>query len=276
MNKDVIGRRASRRRPSRKSGLILAGLTTLGLAVAGCQGSTDVQTQIPALPPGAQHAGYVTNLVLTNPSEGVDAGRQEVDAATGESRIVGGMGVYVQNCARCHGGTGKPPAGSPGTPDLSDPVFSWTKTPQDFFRDLLSSPAHQQSGTSNLDRQELWNSVFYAWSLHSTVDDVVQGGLVFGRYCSVCHGTKGLGDGNLSGDLNPRPRRFTDFPWMVDKTDQRLYISISDGRPPSAMPAWKEALSPTQRIRIINYLRQFTYRYPADIQKKMSEQPPAT
>ena len=263
------------------------GAALLGMALAGCQGYMPVQTPIAPLPSGAS---YVSSVTLTGPSAQVDAGKFDVNPLTGKKEIMpagSGMDVWTKDCVSCHAMDGKPSQAGNGAPDLTDPLFSWTKTPQEFFRDLLTSPAHTRAmlsvpgqgrtvSVSQLDRQMLWNATFYAWSLHSTPNDVVDGGFVYGRYCGVCHGTKGMGDGNLSGNLNPSPRRFTDFTWMVDKTDQRLYISISDGRPPSAMPAWKSTLSPTQRIHIINYLRAFTYKYPVDLQKKMAEQPPAS
>jgi mono/diheme cytochrome c family protein len=231
-------------------------------ALTGCQSSVGVETKIPPLPTGSK--SYVANVVFTGPSAQVDAGARDTPA------VGSGVLVYGAKCASCHGKNGD----AIKDHDLSDPVFCWTLTPQEFFKDLLDSPEHVNAQVNVLDRQELWNSVFYVWTLHSKTEDVVTGGLTFGKYCSVCHGTKGLGDGNLSVDLNPTPRRFTDFAWMVDKTDQRLYVSISDGRPPSAMPAWKALLSPTQRIQIINYLRAFTYKYPENLQKRMAEVPP--
>ncbi len=258
-------------------GLCLAPAVAL---LSGCQGPIAVQTNIEPITStsdSTQGREAAEAEVIQGPSARVDAGRLQLDPLHPGSTVLiiapehSGMDVFTKNCQSCHTLKGKPAA--PQVPDLTDPVFSWTKTPQDFFRDLRSSPAHAQR-LSKLTAQEIWNSVFYTWSLHSKLSDVVAGGLTFNRYCSVCHGTKGLGDGNLSNDLNPMPRRFTDFAWMVDKTDQRFYISLQDGRPPSAMPSWKGALSPTQMIQIINYLRTFDYNYPEDLQKRMAEAPP--
>jgi mono/diheme cytochrome c family protein len=244
------------------------------LAAVGCQNNVPVQTRINAMPDTA--SGSVRTVENTLPSSEVDAGRPALDPATGKTVPPPGSGsaVWASNCIKCHGAAGKPVVA--GAPDLSDPVWCWTRTPKEFFSSLETSPAHTgPNGVVGMDRQSLWNATYYAWTLHSSVSDVVQGGALFGRYCSVCHGTKGRGDGNLVPDINPRPRVFVEFGWMVDKTDQRLYISISDGRPPSAMPGWKTILSPTQRIQIINYIRQFTYKHPEDIGKKMAELPPA-
>lgn len=249
------------------------------MALSGCQPVATQSNIAPLSPAPASSQGKeaAEAEVITGPSARVDAGRYQLDALHPESKIPvifpkdSGLDVYTHNCVSCHTLRGK--AAAPGAPDLTDPVYSWTRTPQDYFRDLRNSPAHA-ARLSKLTAQEVWNAVFYTWSLHSKLSDVVTGGLTFNRYCSVCHGTKGLGDGNLSNDLNPTPRRFTDFAWMVDKTDQRFYISIQDGRPPSAMPSWKGALSPTQMIQIINYLRTFDYIYPEDLQKRMAEAPP--
>ena len=263
----------------RQTALACAALAMSGAlagVLAGC-GPVPVQTHISPLPPGQQRQStYIASALTLMPSAEVDAGRMATDPITGKTAPEGGLLVYQQNCASCHGQDGK--GAGPGVPNLTDPVFTWKLTPQELYRDLLTSDAHvgRAQLPTRLDRQQLWDALYYTWTLHTTDKDVVQGGSTFRNNCSVCHGTKGRGDGNLAEGINPPPRRFVDFAWMVDKTDQRLYISISDGRPPSAMPAWKGLLSPTQRIQIIQYLRQFTYRYPADIGKAMAEQPPAS
>ncbi|HET6386224.1 MAG TPA: c-type cytochrome [Armatimonadota bacterium] len=278
--------------------IVVLGMAPAALLAAGCQPSINNATSIPPLPPLEQTQGpaYVVNTVLAAPSSQVDAGRDETDPITKIKAPTFGKATYEADCQSCHGIAGKPTR--PGIPDLSDPVFTWTKTPQEFYKDMYEPAATDAAhwGHSNVlkavirstsenknlaasatpPQQSLWNAVFYCWTFHSTPQALVQGGLTFGRYCSVCHGTKGLGDGNLANSINPPPRAFNDFGWMVDKTDQRFYISISDGRPPAAMPAWKEELSPTQRIEIINYIRAFTYNYPANIQKLIAEQPPQT
>ncbi len=113
-------------------------------------------------------------------------------------------------------------------------------------------------------------------------------GALFDRNCSVCHGKRGQGDGNLARTLEPKPRNFTDFGWMADKSPSHLFYSITFGRRYTAMLAWGDrlgnhfpgdpelpgdqkirahdlSLTDEERWAIANYLRAFTYEPPRRI-----------
>lgn len=77
--------------------------------------------------------------------------------------------------------------------------------------------------------------------------------------------------GQLAHTLQPLPRNFTQFDWMMDKPDNRFFRSIQHGRKWTAMPAWAklptsdEGLTEQEIYEIIDYLRTFTYTYPKEI-----------
>ncbi|MEK7786602.1 MAG: c-type cytochrome, partial [Chloroflexota bacterium] len=82
--------------------------------------------------------------------------------------------------------------------------------------------------------------------------------------CAVCHGTGLQGDGDFSEALNPKPVNLTDkalmnLPFM---TDTYLYWRISEGGSQSpffsAMPAWKQVLSPEERWQLAAFVRSQT------------------
>ncbi len=81
-----------------------------------------------------------------------------------------------------------------------------------------------------------------------------EGKKIFTKYCVVCHGDKGKGDGPAGMGLIPKPGNFT-----VDKTqkqtDGALYWKMSEGRAP--MASYKADLTATQRWQLVNYLRTF-------------------
>lgn len=79
---------------------------------------------------------------------------------------------------------------------------------------------------------------------------------IFKDNCVICHGEKGMGDGESAKTLNRKPANFTDKAMMSQETDGALFWKMSQGRSP--MPSWEDVFSETQRWELVNYLRQLT------------------
>jgi mono/diheme cytochrome c family protein len=79
---------------------------------------------------------------------------------------------------------------------------------------------------------------------------------IFKDNCVICHGEKGMGDGESAKTLNRKPANFTDKAMMNQETDGALFWKMSQGRSP--MPSWEDVFSETQRWELVNYLRQLT------------------
>lgn len=79
---------------------------------------------------------------------------------------------------------------------------------------------------------------------------------LFKDNCVMCHGEKGMGDGESAKTLNRKPANFTDKAMMSQETDGALFWKMSQGRSP--MPSWEDVFSDTQRWELVNYLRQLT------------------
>jgi mono/diheme cytochrome c family protein len=56
-----------------------------------------------------------------------------------------------------------------------------------------------------------------------------QGAVLFGRYCAVCHGPEGKGDGFNAFNLDPRPRDLSDSTYMRALSDAQVLQTISGG-----------------------------------------------
>lgn len=72
---------------------------------------------------------------------------------------------------------------------------------------------------------------------------------LFGRYCSVCHGTEGKGDGFNAFNLNPKPRDFSDSSF-VSRLDTVLIVETirAGGKAvglSGLMPPWGKTLDST-------------------------------
>jgi mono/diheme cytochrome c family protein len=85
-----------------------------------------------------------------------------------------------------------------------------------------------------------------------TPETVAAGRALYGRFCAVCHGPRGLGDGPQAIVLNPRP---FDLRLHVPQHAQGEHLYwISEGIRGTAMPAFKDSLSETERWQLVRYL----------------------
>lgn len=83
------------------------------------------------------------------------------------------------------------------------------------------------------------------------------GRTVFRTYCTGCHGELGSGAGHVGHLLSPEPRDFTDVIWMSKQTEAYLFSVTTDGKPDTAMPAFKDTLSSRERALVLRYIRYF-------------------
>jgi len=89
------------------------------------------------------------------------------------------------------------------------------------------------------------------------------GQAIYGRYCAVCHGAEGEGDGfnayNLQANFGVPPTAFTDSTvWKdLDPETARAAISLGGkaaGRSPY-MPPWGETLTPQQIEDVLAFIK---------------------
>jgi mono/diheme cytochrome c family protein len=95
--------------------------------------------------------------------------------------------------------------------------------------------------------------------------DVAAGKVVYIKWCAGCHGDNGDGKGDAARMMLPRPRDFTGAVYKIRTTasgqlptDADLERSVDDGLYGTAMPAWKDRLSETERHDVIAYLKTFS------------------
>jgi copper transport protein len=86
-------------------------------------------------------------------------------------------------------------------------------------------------------------------------ESVEAGQALFGTSCAPCHGETGKGDGPVGLTLNPRPADLTQHAIVGIHTDAQLFEWITNGFPGSRMPAFKSALSDTERWHLVNFIR---------------------
>ena len=169
-----------------------------------------------------------------------------------------GRTSYLENCAPCHGEQGL--GNGPTAVDLPEPATAfadraavWELSPSMLFHttkdgrlEKLMPPWENQ-----LDDAEIWNTVAYAWSLHTKESETRTGAELYAQSCASCHGEGGAGDGpEAEGELPD----FTDLTYTT-------FVSQADW-----LAGWLEAhaeigadWSDGQRAATLEYIRTFGY-----------------
>ena len=99
-----------------------------------------------------------------------------------------------------------------------------------------------------------------AWNDPRTL---AEGKQIYDQRCASCHGERG--DGKGAGGMTPHPTSFRDAHMISEMSDSYMFWRVSDGNTSepfasqgSAMPPWKQVLSPQQRWAVIAYITSFT------------------
>lgn len=79
---------------------------------------------------------------------------------------------------------------------------------------------------------------------------------LYQSYCSVCHGDQGNGLSRARASLNPPPSDFTLATAKANLSRERMIHSVREGRPGTAMIAWKTQLSDAQIAGVVDYVRE--------------------
>jgi cytochrome c oxidase cbb3-type subunit III len=89
-----------------------------------------------------------------------------------------------------------------------------------------------------------------------------EGKFSYTKYCAICHGAEGKGDGFNAFNLTPKPKDFTDKQYMQALTDTKLSETISRGgisvNKSVSMPAWGGRLTKLEIGYVSAYVRSFS------------------
>ncbi len=185
----------------------------------------------------------------------------QVTVPTTPPLAAAGRASYLENCAPCHGEQGL--GNGPTAADLPEPATAfadrtavWALSPSMFFHTTKFGRLEKlmPPWSNRLDDDEIWNTVAFAWSLHTKESETRAGGELYAESCAACHGEGGAGDGpEADGTLMD----FTDLTYttFVSQADwesgwQRAHAEIGAD--------WSQA----QREATLEYIRTFSYTPP--------------
>jgi mono/diheme cytochrome c family protein len=90
--------------------------------------------------------------------------------------------------------------------------------------------------------------------VHNPSGATIQASVLYHNYCSVCHGEKGNGQSRAQYSLNPPPLDFTSAK-AAQLPRLRMIEAVTNGKPGTAMSAWKTQLNPEEVGAVVDYVR---------------------
>jgi len=91
---------------------------------------------------------------------------------------------------------------------------------------------------------------------------LARGKMLYGKYCTFCHGKDGRGHTPMERVLQPPPRKFADPVEMARLTRDDIYLAIKAGRPGTAMPAWGRLLDESGIRDVTRYVQSLKQPLP--------------
>ncbi|HQY91022.1 c-type cytochrome [Caldilinea sp.] len=202
----------------------------------------------------------------TTPVSGQDQGvresppydRAQVAVPANLPFAAAGRASYLENCAPCHGeqglGDGPTVADLPSPPTaFADQAAMWELSPAMLFHTTKFGRLQKlmPPWSNQLTDDEIWNTVAFAWSLHTEEAATAAGALLYAESCAACHGDAGAGDGpEAEGNLN-------DFTDLADTTfaSQADWLAGWNAAHPELGADWSQ----TQKEETLEYIRTFSY-----------------
>lgn len=96
----------------------------------------------------------------------------------------------------------------------------------------------------------------------------LKGGALYQKYCSICHGSEGGGDGHAAFFMSPKPRDFSSGRFKLRSTlpgqppsDGDLFTTVTKGMHGSLMPSF-EPLAEQERTEVVAYIKTLAVTEP--------------
>lgn len=190
-----------------------------------------------------------------------------------------GRRLYVSYCLLCHGPGGKGDGALAKTMEISPADLTTTvRSRSDTILTKIITGEGRQTITGR-DRHNLlseampeWKDVFtdsqvssliaylrfLSRTKHDLMGDPEVGMQLYQKYCTVCHGVEGDGDGIMTELMGIMPMDHTNPNETNSLSNDRLIESILDGQG-KYMPAWRGILSQDDVEALVSYIRLLAF-----------------
>ena len=181
-----------------------------------------------------------------------------------------GAKVYAEFCGVCHGEKGD--GNTRLRRGLTTPPRDFTSAAarRELSRErMINSVTHGRPGTAmlafdtRLSEEEIAAAVDHiranfmsgGVAKEARPAKMVLGEQLYVRNCAVCHGDKGSGAMWTQSSLNPSPRDFTSAATRDELSRERMILSVTYGRPGTAMMSFRKRLSADEIETVVDYIR---------------------
>ncbi len=201
------------------------------------------------------------------------------EAAANPPPAYEGRRLYVSYCQLCHGADGEGDGPLAKVMKISPANLTTTiRSRSDTILTKIITGEGRQTITGR-DRHNLlsdsmpeWKDVFsesqvkaliaylrfLGSSKHDLMGDPEAGMLLYQKYCQVCHGVEGDGDGIMTKLMGIMPMDHTNPNETNSIDNEELVKSILDGKG-RFMPAWRGILSQGDVEALVSYIRLLSY-----------------
>jgi cytochrome c oxidase cbb3-type subunit 2 len=129
------------------------------------------------------------------------------------------------------------------------------------------APVFASAQVTTYQEQEWLNTPAASSHIGNVTGNAKAAAMDYRRYCLVCHGALGDGNGESAQWIDPKPRDFTlgvfkcrSTPTGTLPTDQDLYDTIGRGLDRSNMPIWN-TFTGEQRANLVAWIKHYSPRW---------------
>lgn len=200
-------------------------------------------------------------------------------AATNPPAAYEGRRLYVSYCQLCHGTEGKGDGPLAKAMKISPANLNTTvRSRSDTILTKIITGEGRQTITGR-DRHNLLSEAMPEWkdvftdsqvksliaylrflgrSKHQLMGDSEFGMQLYQKYCQVCHGVEGDGEGIMTNLMGIVPMDFTNPNEIESLSNEEIANSILDGKK-RFMPAWRGILSQNDVEALVSYIRLISH-----------------
>jgi mono/diheme cytochrome c family protein len=200
-------------------------------------------------------------------------------AASETRRAFEGRRLFVSHCLICHGpeGEGDGPLAKQMNIAPANLTVTVRARSDTILKKIITGEGRQT--ITGRDRHNLLSSAMPQWkdvftddqidaliaylrflgsSKHELMGDPTVGQELYHKYCQVCHGKEGEGDGIMTKIMDIEPMDHSNPNETGRLSNEQLVASILDGKG-NFMPAWRGVLSQGDIEALVSYIRLLSY-----------------